>query len=132
MCVYLFLINFSLQRVHSGQQQVLYSLYGVVEHSGRLSSGHYTAYVKTRPNPSTSDNKLLSFLQTHSLPHALRLQDLYEQHNKHVGEKCTEKETVPTIGSGKWFHISDSNVAETSESHVLRCQAYMLFYERVL
>nr|KAG5701148.1 hypothetical protein BaRGS_002624 [Batillaria attramentaria] len=34
------------QDVRSGQRRVLYSLYGVVEHSGRLSGGHYTAYVK--------------------------------------------------------------------------------------
>ena len=26
--------------------QVLYSLYGVVEHSGRLQGGHYTAFIK--------------------------------------------------------------------------------------
>jgi ubiquitin C-terminal hydrolase len=26
--------------------QILYSLYGVVEHSGRLQGGHYTAFVK--------------------------------------------------------------------------------------
>ena len=31
---------------------VLYSLYGVVEHSGSLRGGHYVAYVKTRPNGS--------------------------------------------------------------------------------
>jgi len=34
------------QRNHS--DPVLYSLYGIVEHSGRLNSGHYTAYVKAQ------------------------------------------------------------------------------------
>jgi len=29
-----------------GQNQVLYALYGVVEHSGTLHGGHYVAYVK--------------------------------------------------------------------------------------
>ncbi|XP_024911099.1 ubiquitin carboxyl-terminal hydrolase 16 isoform X2 [Cynoglossus semilaevis] len=29
--------------------QILYSLYGVVEHRGTMRSGHYTAYVKVRP-----------------------------------------------------------------------------------
>ena len=29
---------------------LIYGLYGVVEHSGSLRSGHYTAYVKFRPN----------------------------------------------------------------------------------
>lgn len=32
-----------------GQSQVLYGLYGIVEHSGRLNSGHYVAYVRSRP-----------------------------------------------------------------------------------
>ena len=32
-----------------GQSQVLYGLYSVVEHSGRLNSGHYVAYVRSRP-----------------------------------------------------------------------------------
>ena len=31
-----------------GQCRVFYSLLGVVEHSGRLFSGHYTAYVRVR------------------------------------------------------------------------------------
>jgi uncharacterized UBP type Zn finger protein len=31
-----------------GQNQVLYALYGVVEHSGTLHGGHYVAYVKVR------------------------------------------------------------------------------------
>ncbi len=30
--------------------RVLYSLYGIVEHSGTMRSGHYTAYVKSRPS----------------------------------------------------------------------------------
>ena len=37
------------QGVKTGQSKVLYGLYGVVEHSGRLSGGHYTAYIKVRP-----------------------------------------------------------------------------------
>ena len=112
---------------------MLYSLYGVVEHSGRLSSGHYTAYVKVR-STTTGDDKLLSFLQEHDLPHAIRLQDLYEAQCKHqtdgADKPTTNDDTMPS--AGKWFHISDSNVSETSEASVLRCQAYMMFYERVL
>ena len=36
----------SCQTIQSGQDKVLYSLYGVVEHSGRMSGGHYVAFVK--------------------------------------------------------------------------------------
>lgn len=44
--------------VPEGQAQVLYSLYGIVEHSGTMRSGHYTAYVKARPACPTSSNGL--------------------------------------------------------------------------
>ncbi|KAI4815571.1 hypothetical protein KUCAC02_005713 [Chaenocephalus aceratus] len=40
-----------------GDNQILYSLYGIVEHSGTMRSGHYTAYVKARPEcPKLSSN----------------------------------------------------------------------------
>ena len=32
--------------VNANNSPVLYLLYGIVEHSGKLNSGHYTAYVK--------------------------------------------------------------------------------------
>jgi len=36
---------------HTGGEDLVYDLYGVVVHSGTLNSGHYTAYVKvTLPN----------------------------------------------------------------------------------
>lgn len=35
-----------LQSDSNNKQQLLYELYGVVEHRGSLSFGHYTAYVK--------------------------------------------------------------------------------------
>ena len=36
----------SCQTIQPGQEKVMYSLYGVVEHSGRMSGGHYVAFVK--------------------------------------------------------------------------------------
>ncbi|KAG7267259.1 hypothetical protein CRUP_014568, partial [Coryphaenoides rupestris] len=44
--------------IPEGQSQVLYSLYGIVEHSGTMRSGHYTAYVKARPACPASSNGL--------------------------------------------------------------------------
>lgn len=42
-----------------GDAQILYSLYGIVEHSGTMRSGHYTAYVKARPDcPKPMSNGL--------------------------------------------------------------------------
>lgn len=38
-----------------GDSELLYSLYGIVEHSGTMRSGHYTAYVKVRPRCTQSN-----------------------------------------------------------------------------
>uniref|UniRef100_A0A4W6E273 Ubiquitin carboxyl-terminal hydrolase 16 n=1 Tax=Lates calcarifer TaxID=8187 RepID=A0A4W6E273_LATCA len=85
-----------------GDTQILYSLYGIVEHSGTMRSGHYTAYVKVRPeSPKPSSNGL-----------------------------AAEGDAEPSRGS--WFHISDTSVLPVSESKVQSCQAYLLFYERTL
>uniref|UniRef100_A0A673C650 Ubiquitin carboxyl-terminal hydrolase n=1 Tax=Sphaeramia orbicularis TaxID=375764 RepID=A0A673C650_9TELE len=85
-----------------GDDKILYSLYGIVEHSGTMRSGHYTAYVKARPQvPASLSNG--------------------------VG---AEGDAEPPRGS--WFHISDTSVQPVSESKVQSCQAYLLFYERIL
>ncbi|XP_067848850.1 ubiquitin carboxyl-terminal hydrolase 16 isoform X2 [Heptranchias perlo] len=84
---------------------VLYSLYGVVEHSGTMRSGHYTAYVKVR-TPSS-----------------------------HLSEYVMTRCTLPAIKAeppkGNWFHISDTCVQAVPETKVLSAQAYLLFYERI-
>ncbi|XP_027742893.1 ubiquitin carboxyl-terminal hydrolase 16 isoform X3 [Empidonax traillii] len=92
--------------VAEGNTKVLYSLYGVVEHSGTMRSGHYTAYVKMR----TTNNHLSDLVLRGQSPQAL--------------------ETEPV--KGQWFHISDTHVQAVSASKVLSSQAYLLFYERLL
>lgn len=42
------------ESVKPGEKQILYSLYGVVEHSGTLHGGHYIAYVKVRQKTEES------------------------------------------------------------------------------
>ncbi|XP_058445158.1 ubiquitin carboxyl-terminal hydrolase 16 [Malaya genurostris] len=44
-----------LPNVKPGQKKLLYSLYGIVEHSGTMHGGHYVAYVKVRPKLSRDD-----------------------------------------------------------------------------
>ncbi|XP_067896608.1 ubiquitin carboxyl-terminal hydrolase 16 isoform X2 [Heterodontus francisci] len=85
---------------------VLYSLYGVVEHSGTMRSGHYTAYVKVR----TPNSRLAEYVMT----------------------RCTlpTSEVEPSVGN--WFHISDTRVQAVPEMKVLSAQAYLLFYERIV
>ncbi|XP_075027068.1 ubiquitin carboxyl-terminal hydrolase 16 isoform X4 [Calonectris borealis] len=94
------------KNVAEGNTKVLYSLYGVVEHSGTMRSGHYTAYAKMR-----SMNN--------------RLPDLVLR-----GQSPQASETEPV--KGQWFHISDTHVQAVSASKVLSSQAYLLFYERLL
>merc|ERR1711860_418083 len=42
-----------------------------------------------------------------------------------------EKATKGEKTNQKWFCISDTCVSEVTLEKVLRCQAYMLFYERI-
>ncbi|XP_059349382.1 ubiquitin carboxyl-terminal hydrolase 16 isoform X4 [Ammospiza nelsoni] len=93
------------KNVAEGNTKVLYSLYGVVEHSGTMRSGHYTAYVKMRAMNSHLSDLLLR-------------------------GQSQASETEPV--KGQWFHISDTHVQPVSVSKVLSSQAYLLFYERLL
>ncbi|XP_072116713.1 ubiquitin carboxyl-terminal hydrolase 16 isoform X2 [Mobula birostris] len=88
-----------------GYTNISYSLYGVVEHSGTMRSGHYTAYVKVRAP------------------------------RKHLSEYALSRRKVPIINAeaprGRWFHVSDTHVKAVPESEVMNAQAYLLFYERI-
>ncbi|XP_061430737.1 ubiquitin carboxyl-terminal hydrolase 16-like [Lethenteron reissneri] len=79
-----------------------YSLYGVVEHSGTMRGGHYTAYVKTRPERPAAG----------------------------PGESSGPGQQQQQQEGGAWFYVSDSHVRAASLEQVLACQAYLLFYER--
>ncbi|OWF43003.1 ubiquitin carboxyl-terminal hydrolase 45-like [Mizuhopecten yessoensis] len=118
------------QGIKPGQQKILYALYGVVEHSGRLNAGHYTAYVKVRPNVGLTNTFLLSgfpsrreYIQRYmeNLSNSMPLE-------REEAIDVLEEKLVPP---GRWYHISDSRVTEATESTVQRAQAYLLFYERI-
>ncbi|KAI2655107.1 Ubiquitin carboxyl-terminal hydrolase 45 [Labeo rohita] len=85
-------------------ERVLYSLYGIVEHSGSMRGGHYAAYVKVR----TPQRKP-------------------EQRRNQSGSR--EASSAP---QGQWVYVSDTNVQTVPESRVLNSQAYLLFYEELL
>uniref|UniRef100_A0A2K6GTG4 Ubiquitin carboxyl-terminal hydrolase n=1 Tax=Propithecus coquereli TaxID=379532 RepID=A0A2K6GTG4_PROCO len=89
-------------------EKVLYGLYGIVEHTGSMRAGHYTAYVKVR----TPSRKLLEHI---------------------TGKKNMSGLKEPDSElAGQWVHISDTYVQMVPESRALSAQAYLLFYERVL
>ncbi|XP_030639874.1 ubiquitin carboxyl-terminal hydrolase 45 [Chanos chanos] len=85
-------------------ERVLYSLYGIVEHSGSMRGGHYAAYVKVR-SPQRKP----------------------EQRRNQSGTR--EAVSAPP---GQWVYVSDTNVQTVPESRVLNSQAYLLFYEELL
>uniref|UniRef100_A0A674E6U2 Ubiquitin carboxyl-terminal hydrolase n=1 Tax=Salmo trutta TaxID=8032 RepID=A0A674E6U2_SALTR len=87
-------------------ERVLYSLYGIVEHSGSMRGGHYTACVKVRwPQRRTEQ------------PHRRNM----------AGPREASSAT-----QGQWVYVSDTNVHAVPESRVLNSQAYLLFYEEML
>lgn len=88
--------------------KVLYSLYGIVEHSGSMRGGHYAAYVKVRsPSPKNFG---------------------------HISRNKNVQGLKESVGAsvGQWLYVSDTHVQAVSESRVLNSQAYLLFYERIL
>ena len=102
----------------------------MVEHSGRLNAGHYTAYVKVRPNIGMVSNfynqgspSFKDYIQRYS-------QNVVNGHHEDK-EEIDEVQEEKLVPPGRWYHISDSRVSEATESTVQRAQAYLLFYERI-
>ncbi|XP_047031653.1 ubiquitin carboxyl-terminal hydrolase 16 isoform X3 [Helicoverpa zea] len=119
-----------LPNVARGQSSLLYSLYGVVEHSGGMHGGHYVAYVKVRGQVEPGDARWW-FLPRggHTAPAAGDADSESELSGYESGEAPAPRARPPP---GKWYYVSDSMVSEVSEDKVLRAQAYLLFYERIL
>uniref|UniRef100_A0A1A7ZX43 Ubiquitin carboxyl-terminal hydrolase n=1 Tax=Nothobranchius furzeri TaxID=105023 RepID=A0A1A7ZX43_NOTFU len=86
-------------------ERVLYSLYGIVEHSGSMRGGHYTAYVKVRAPQRKTEPR----------------------HKNLSGAR-----EVGNSSQGQWVYVSDTTVQTVPESRVLNSQAYLLFYEEML
>jgi ubiquitin carboxyl-terminal hydrolase 16/45 len=132
----------NLSNKQSQVSEVLYSLYGIVEHSGKLNFGHYTAYVKSR-----NKLNLANFLGTRRLCHLKKVMKSFRENNFSSKSKeetfenpcASSKEDLQDNSSTdamsdtneKWYYISDAHVSEVSVSKVLKVQAYILFYERV-
>ena len=109
---------------------IKYCLYGVVQHSGTLRSGHYTAFVKIRKeNPNFRKLIIME-------PFIPKVEQVLNQIENFQSEDCFE--VRPTDGSSetssnqsKWYHISDTSVSSSNLNAVLNAQAYILFYERI-
>ena len=95
----------SFQDFGDKKGDILYGLYGVVEHIGHtLQSGHYIAYVRKRPE---------------------------RQHESNPANNSSWEYSRNAAHDGKWFYTSDLTVWECTRGFedVKNCNAYMLFYE---
>ncbi|XP_023338863.1 ubiquitin carboxyl-terminal hydrolase 16 [Eurytemora carolleeae] len=122
----------SLPNMLPHQKKVLYRLYGVVQHSGTIEGGHYTAFVKVRP-ANTSERNMSDFFSTplSRVEDISRFQWELQQQSSNKAQS-TEVEDDSVNQPQRWFHVSDSVVSEVTEEKVLKAQAYLLFYERVV
>jgi len=115
--------------MHTGHR-LLYGLYAVVQHSGRPRGGHYTAFVRPRTAPPATPASLaprpldLSILERKPPPRE-------PVPSPDVGEASLE-ELEAEVRGAQWQHISDECVAPVALDKVLRAQAYLLFYERLV
>lgn len=125
-------ISKKYRTVNRNQKKILYSLYGVVEHSGGMHGGHYIAYVKVRPKITPEDSrwKFVSKLYNEQREKTAngRLNNGYDSDDS-VTSLPDDSNVKPP--PGKWYYASDSRVTEVSEEKVLNAQAYLLFYERI-
>lgn len=132
--------SIAMPTVSLDQKKVLYSLYGVVEHSGRLQGGHYTAFVKVRAANSMVKDPSMFFSppvsKASDVPRFFEeIEDKFKNNKLIVGKSDVEEEPNNNLTLNqprRWYHVSDSSVSEASEEKVLKAQAYLLFYERIM
>ncbi|VDK77684.1 unnamed protein product [Litomosoides sigmodontis] len=108
------------KRIEKGFKKVCYSLYGVVSHSGDLSSGHYVAYIKNR-YPSSQTEKFFYEAANLLPPNSITTCSASEL-----------KEVIEGPCDGEWYYASDMRVNSVPESRVFAAEAYVLFYERII
>ncbi|CAH8602989.1 unnamed protein product [Schistosoma curassoni] len=164
--IYLDITPFCSVLAMTHSNQIRYRLYGVIEHTGHLTSGHYVAYV-TLPksyinyNDNQSDRIEHQFigslnrspkwpLSVNDLIQRLRRCDHHQlllssnnfisctqNGNNTINDSTSHNNEVvdddhhDNDDSRQWFYCSDSHITRVSQSTVLNCQAYVLFYERI-
>jgi len=118
------------QRISPGQTKVVYSLYGIVVHSGDLGGGHYIAYVKSRRTiPSLSSRFMELGKQVDRLT--------TENHSNGIPKENNSNDVMKQIlddldKDSQWYYCSDSHVRPVEKAEVERAEAYILFYERII
>nr|CDS31013.1 ubiquitin carboxyl terminal hydrolase 16 [Hymenolepis microstoma] len=117
-----------------GAEEGQYRLFGIVEHSGSLSSGHYVAYVAENTDGDipgdcfipTLDKPFPWPLNLHHLVYQLRRGDQSVLNGDPTASNHTHQEDSRT-----WHYFSDTSVHKVALSEVLNAKPYLLFYQRV-
>ncbi|CAI2731866.1 unnamed protein product [Schistosoma spindalis] len=168
--IYLDITPFCSVLAMTRSNQIRYRLYGVIEHTGHLTSGHYVAYItlpksytNSNSNNNQSDHIENQFigslnrspkwpLSINDLIQRLRRCDHHHHHqlllsssNSFISSNQNVNNTInhstnhnndmvnehDNNDSLQWFYCSDNHITRVSQSTVLNCQAYVLFYERI-
>ncbi|KAI9216974.1 hypothetical protein BC828DRAFT_392307 [Blastocladiella britannica] len=85
------------------REPVHYELYGVVEHQGSMSFGHYTAYVRVHQPPLRTEDR---------------------------GSPAAVPKAADAARA-EWFYLNDTKVTRVSESQVAAASPYILVYQRI-
>ncbi|KAM8720357.1 hypothetical protein ACLKA7_006408 [Drosophila subpalustris] len=101
----------NLPNIDRKQKKLLYALYGVVEHSGGLYGGHYTAYVKVRPK-LTADDKRWKFL-----PHGSKAElDQDDELEQLLAKEKAREMRMNAMDDSDDFTNSSSNTSTSGET----------------
>jgi len=127
-------------QVDAGEEQrIMYDLLGVVQHSGSLHGGHYTAYVKYPPGSDkhcgeTGDQEGAEYNLVKSADSGLggsgdhySANPCQSQHHYYSTELSGDVESGTASGD-HWFYTSDSWIELATKEDVNKSQAYLLLY----
>ncbi|KAG4068319.1 hypothetical protein HA402_007839 [Bradysia odoriphaga] len=104
----------TLPNVKRTQKKLLYSLYGIVEHSGGMHGGHYTAYVKVRAK-LTPDDPRWQFL-----PQGCKAE--MQQKSEEQTEKVERNENKSRNSHARHYDHDDSDDSVSSNSSFDHCE----------
>ncbi|EDX01119.2 ubiquitin carboxyl-terminal hydrolase 16 [Drosophila yakuba] len=106
----------NLPNIDRKQKKLLYALYGVVEHSGGMYGGHYTAYVKVRPKV-TPDDKRWKFLPHGSKAELDQDDDQLKKLEELLAKEKARELHLKAMDDSDDFSNSSSNSSTSDESH---------------
>ncbi|XP_016982454.1 ubiquitin carboxyl-terminal hydrolase 45 [Drosophila rhopaloa] len=108
----------NLPNIDRKQKKLLYALYGVVEHSGGMYGGHYTAYVKVRPKV-TPDDKRWKFLPHGSKAELDQDDDQLKKLEELLAKEKAREMHIHAMDDSDDFTNSSSNSSTSDEGNSL-------------